>query len=196
MIALLIVRLVIAGPEPIVAAAVICGGLAIIDLVRRRGDIEALGVQIRLFYTLLLVLGLLPGMGWVHWMQLVGTSIRVLIGYCMLERELRLTPWNLIEHLTWRSAWQIATARPTGGLVRFGECAAGEVRGGACAMARFDAAEDAARTCAGAVEQTAAATPVRVPKVRTPRRRRGCDGRMEYEYEKRPPSDRPGWLLR
>jgi protein-S-isoprenylcysteine O-methyltransferase Ste14 len=139
MIALLIARFVIGGSEPIVAAAVICGGLAIIDLVRRRGDIEALSVQIRLFYTLLLVLGLVPGMGWVHWMQLVGTSIRVLIGYCLLERELRLTPWNLIEHLTWKSAWQIMTTRPVGGLVRFGDYARGEARGGACAMARYDA---------------------------------------------------------
>ena len=120
-LALLVTHFVTGRTEPITAAAILCGGLAVLDLALRRGDIEAMSVQIRLAYTLLLVLGLLPGMSWVHSMQLVGTSIRILIGYCALERELRLLPWNLIERLTLRNAWQILTARPAGGIIRFGD---------------------------------------------------------------------------
>jgi protein-S-isoprenylcysteine O-methyltransferase Ste14 len=138
MIALLVVHFATGRTDAIVAAATICAAMAIIDLIIRRGDIEALSVQIRLFYALLLVLGLLPGMGWVHTMQLVGTSIRVSIGYCMLERELRLMPWNLIERLTLRTAWQIVTARPSGGFVRFGDEEIDRSARSACAIGRYE----------------------------------------------------------
>ena len=121
MIALLVVYFATGRSESIIMAAAICAAVAVVDLALRGGDIEALGVQIRLFYTLLLVLGLAPGMGWIHVIQLLGTSIRVSIGYCGMERMLRLMPWNRVEALTFRRAWQILTARPRGGFVRYGD---------------------------------------------------------------------------
>jgi protein-S-isoprenylcysteine O-methyltransferase Ste14 len=141
MIALLVASRATGRSDAIVAAATTCAALAVVDLILRRGDIEALSVQIRLFYAMLLVLGLLPGMAWIHWMQLVGTSIRVCVGYCALERELRLMPWNLIERLTLRTAWQIVTARPRGGVVRFGDQDDDKASDSpACAMARYEPA--------------------------------------------------------
>jgi protein-S-isoprenylcysteine O-methyltransferase Ste14 len=118
---LLIAKFATHRDEAIVVATVLCAGLAVVDLVLRRGDIEALGVQIRLFYAVLLVIGLAPGMAWVHAIQLGGTALRVTVGYCLMERALRLLPWNRIERLTWRSAAQIMAARPCGGIVAFGE---------------------------------------------------------------------------
>lgn len=38
---------------------------------------------------------------WIHWVQLVGTSARVLIGYCFLARPLSLAPWKRWQPLTW-----------------------------------------------------------------------------------------------
>jgi protein-S-isoprenylcysteine O-methyltransferase Ste14 len=118
---LLVTHFATGRDEAVVAATVLCGGLAIVDLVLRRCDIEAIGVQVRLCYTVLLVIGLAPGFEWVHVMQLCGTAIRITVGYCLLERELRLMPWNWSERLTVRSAWQIFVARPCGGIVAFGE---------------------------------------------------------------------------
>jgi hypothetical protein len=58
------------------------------------GTPAALPVQVRVAYLALLVVGLWPSMQWTHVVQLLGTSARVLIGYCLLARILSLAPWN------------------------------------------------------------------------------------------------------
>lgn len=57
-------------------------------------DLTAFPVQVRVAYLAMLVAGLWEPLQGIHWMQLVGTSARVLIGYCLLARTLSLAPWN------------------------------------------------------------------------------------------------------
>jgi len=42
----------------------------------------------------MLILGLWGPLHWIHWVQLAGTTARVLVGYCLLARTLSLAPWN------------------------------------------------------------------------------------------------------
>lgn len=63
-------------------------------------DVTSFPVQVRIAYLGLLVAGLWGPLQWIHWVQLVGTSARVLIGYCFLARTLSLAPWNRWQPLT------------------------------------------------------------------------------------------------
>jgi len=54
----------------------------------------AFPMQVRTAYLMMLLAGLWEPLHWIHWMQLIGTSARVLIGYCFLARTLSLAPWN------------------------------------------------------------------------------------------------------
>jgi hypothetical protein len=60
----------------------------------------AFPVQVRLFYIVLLVIGLFPPLGAVHWAQLGGTAILLAFGYCPNARMLSLLPWNRRGPLT------------------------------------------------------------------------------------------------
>lgn len=132
-IGLLIARFA-GDPRAVVAAIGVCGGLAVIDLILRRGDWRAMSVQIRVSYGLMLLAGLLPWMAWLHAVQLVGTTARVITGYCLLERELRLMPMNRAEPLARRAVWRTLTAPPgAGGLLRFNK---DDATGSACALPR------------------------------------------------------------
>ena len=57
-------------------------------------------VQIRIAYLIWMMIGLLPSMGWMIWIQLAGTSAMVTVGYCPLARMLSLLPINRSEALT------------------------------------------------------------------------------------------------
>jgi hypothetical protein len=48
----------------------------------------------------LLVIGLWPPLGLIHWIQLVGTTAMVWFGYCFLARCLSLLLFNRTEPLT------------------------------------------------------------------------------------------------
>lgn len=120
-IPLLMTRFLFGRPEPILAAAVLCGVLLSVDWLRRRGGFSEMSIQIRLGYIGLLLAGLLPWMAWIHAVQLVGTTARVLGGYCLLGRILRMMPWNRVESLTWSRALSLILMAPgSGGLWRFG----------------------------------------------------------------------------
>ena len=122
MIALLAMRFATGDPIYVAIAAAICGVLAGEDLGQREGDFRAMSVQIRIGYIVMLGVGLVPGMGWIHAVQLVGTTARVLVGFCLLHRGLQMFPWNLSERLTAATVWRILTAPPgAGGLWQFGE---------------------------------------------------------------------------
>lgn len=58
-------------------------------------------VQVREFYLLIFVVGLLPGLGFLHWIQVAGTSAYLLFGYCPLARMVVLLPWNRVVPLSW-----------------------------------------------------------------------------------------------
>ena len=70
--------------------------------VARIGSIKPYPVQIRLAYAVLLLLGMVPEMTWIHVVQLIGTAAMVAVGYCPLARMLNLLPWNRHESLSWR----------------------------------------------------------------------------------------------
>jgi len=62
-------------------------------ILRERG-LAAFPVQVRLSWAFLLALGTWEPLGFLHWIQLAGTSAMVLAGYCPLARTLALMPWN------------------------------------------------------------------------------------------------------
>lgn len=70
-------------------------------VMRLTHDLTTFPMQVRATYAVMLMAGLWGPLAWLHWMQLVGTSARVLIGYCFLARLLSLAPWNRREPLSW-----------------------------------------------------------------------------------------------
>jgi len=72
----------------------------IIHLRRLTMTFAAFPVQVRVAYLTMLLAGLWAPLEWLHWMQLIGTTARVLLGYCFLARALSLAPWNRRQPLT------------------------------------------------------------------------------------------------
>lgn len=60
----------------------------------------AIGVQIRLAYALVLLLCLVPGLGWFTWVAALGALAMLVLGYCAMGRTLSLLPWNRAERLS------------------------------------------------------------------------------------------------
>lgn len=75
------------------SAIILCGAVAAYFLVRLR-RLRTYPVQIRLAYLGLLLVGMLPWMGWIHWIQLAGTTAMVNLGYFPFARTLSLAPFN------------------------------------------------------------------------------------------------------
>lgn len=72
----------------------------IAHVMRLTRDVAAFPVQVRVTYLVMLIAGLWEPLQWTHWLQLAGTSGRVLIGYCPLARALSLAPWNRWQPLS------------------------------------------------------------------------------------------------
>jgi hypothetical protein len=64
------------------------------------GGVSAFPVQVRAAYLLMLIAGLWGPLQWFHWLQLAGTTARVLVGYCLLARTLSLAPWNRTQAMS------------------------------------------------------------------------------------------------
>ena len=64
-------------------------------------NIAAFAMQVRLVYLTMLIAGLCGPLKWLHWLQLLGTTARVVFGYCFLARSLSLAPWNRRQPLSW-----------------------------------------------------------------------------------------------
>ena len=45
-------------------------------------------------YLAMLIAGSWEPLQWIHWIQLAGTTARMLVGYGLLSRALSLAPWN------------------------------------------------------------------------------------------------------
>ena len=63
-------------------------------------NFTAFALQVRVAYLAMLIAGLWEPLQWIHWIQLAGTSVRVLFGYCLLARTLSLAPWKI-----WSPSW-------------------------------------------------------------------------------------------
>ena len=84
-------------------------------------NVTAFPLQVRVAYVMLLAAGLWAPLQWIHLIQLVGTTARVLVGYCLLARTLSLAPWNRRQPLTWsmlrRTFFSPQTAAPRCGAI-------------------------------------------------------------------------------
>lgn len=75
-------------------------------------------VQVRIAYVIWLSAGALPGMQWMHWIQLLGTTAMATVGYCPLVRLLSLLPFNRTEPLTFALVERAFFVEPrSGGLI-------------------------------------------------------------------------------
>jgi hypothetical protein len=110
----------VSGTEWTIGLAIVfCAAMAAYFYLRLR-SLKDFPVQIRLVYLGMLILGLAPGMSWIHWVQLIGTTVMVMFGYCLLGRLLRLFPYNRSEPLTIPLIHQVLWREPNaGGLLRW-----------------------------------------------------------------------------
>lgn len=98
---------------------VLCAAATVYFCVKA-GGLRPYPVQIRLAYLSLLLLGMLPAMSWINWVQLVGTTAMVVFGYCLLARTLSLAPWNRTQPLRRSLVRYAFLEQPcAGGLVRW-----------------------------------------------------------------------------
>lgn len=70
---------------------------------QKHGSLSPSPVQIRVAYTLLLIVCLHPGLRWLFWLPMIGTFALVLFGYCLMARFLSLLPWNRKEAISGKS---------------------------------------------------------------------------------------------
>ena len=71
-------------------------------------NVAAFAMQVRLVYLTMLIAGLCGPLKWLHWVQLVGTTARVLIGYCFLARTFSLAVGAF--RVTPRASWRISSS--------------------------------------------------------------------------------------
>jgi hypothetical protein len=86
-------------PEAFFAALLLSIAQSVLFLAQERA-FKAFPVQLRLAYTLLLIICLFPPMRWIYWVSAVGTFALVIFGYCLMARMLSLLPWNRAEPIT------------------------------------------------------------------------------------------------
>lgn len=65
-------------------------------------NVAVFAMQVRLVYLTMLIAGLFGPLKWLHWVQFIGTTARVVFGYCFLARTLSLAPWNRRQPLSWQ----------------------------------------------------------------------------------------------
>jgi len=85
------------GHAPGLAAAIFLSAVQTIFFGVRHRGLGPYAVQIRLGYTLLLVLCLLPALRLLVWVPTLGTVALLVYGYCLMARMLSLMPWNRRE---------------------------------------------------------------------------------------------------
>ena len=101
------------GALPVIALTMIQA----VHYLHRERRIMAFPVQVRLGYLLLLLLGTIPQLGFIHWVQLAGTTAVVTVGYCPLARFLALMPWNRSRPLSAALVWNTIISPPVAGSI-------------------------------------------------------------------------------
>ncbi len=110
----------LAGHTEAFLLAIALSAVQIVHFRWRTGAFAAFPTQVRVAYTGLLLLALLPAMRWLYWIPAIGTLAQVLFGYCTLARLVSLMPWNRLEPLTWRLIWRTFASRPVKGNIMQG----------------------------------------------------------------------------
>ena len=82
-----------------IAAIVLSIAQTVIFIFKAR-SLRNFPVQIRIAYSLLLIVCYLPAMRWLYWLPTIGTFALILFGYCLAARVLSLMPWNRKEKLS------------------------------------------------------------------------------------------------
>jgi hypothetical protein len=75
-------------PEAFLAALLLSIAQSVLFFARERA-FKAFPVQLRLAYTLLLIICFFPPIRWLFWLPAVGTFALVIFGYCLMARMLR-----------------------------------------------------------------------------------------------------------
>jgi hypothetical protein len=83
----------------------------------RAPGIAAFPMQVRIGFLGLLVLGQVPYLGWVNWVQLTGITALITVGYCPLARILSLMPWNRNRPMSWSLFVTAVFSRPVDGSI-------------------------------------------------------------------------------
>jgi hypothetical protein len=106
------------APWAIEGALVLCAVMTLYYLFRLR-RLHPFPVQLRLAFFAWLLVGVLPGMQWMHYIALAGTTMRVTVGYCLLARLLSLAWFNRTEPLTIPFLRRQFFSPPSGALLRW-----------------------------------------------------------------------------
>ena len=93
--------------------AMVLGAVHIIHVSWLTQNVTSFPMQVRLAYLGLLLAGLWEPLQWIHWVQLIGTSARVVVGYCFLARVLSLASWNRRPPLSWELVAHTLFSRQT-----------------------------------------------------------------------------------
>lgn len=107
----------LAGWAPGIYVAVLLTVLHGHYFLARGRSLVSFPLQVRIAYLAMLVVGLWPPLAFIHWLQLIGTTARVLFAYCPLARTLSLMPWNRTGPLDWQRVWRTFTLPPTHGCI-------------------------------------------------------------------------------
>jgi hypothetical protein len=86
-------------PETFLVALLLSIAQSALFIARERA-FKAFPVQLRLGYTLLLIICFWSPIRWLFWLPAVGTFALVIFGYCLMARMLSLLPWNCTESVT------------------------------------------------------------------------------------------------
>jgi hypothetical protein len=86
-------------PEAFLAALLLSIAQSGLFFARERA-FKAFPVQLRLAYTLLLIICFFPPIRCLYWLPAIGTFALVIFGYCLMARTLSLLPWNRTERIT------------------------------------------------------------------------------------------------
>ena len=111
----------LAGARGALGAVLVLCAVSIGYYAIRLGGVSPARVQVRLGFFSFVALGTLPGIGWILWLPLCGTTAQVLFGYCPMARILQLMPWNRAARAGWREVCEVVL-RPPGdeGLLSLG----------------------------------------------------------------------------
>jgi len=107
----------IAGVRGCLEVAITLCVIMAVGMWTRTRSVLAMPVQVRIAYGALLAFGTAPGMFWVYYVQLIGTTAMVLFGYCPLVRMLTLLPWNRKGPISGTWLLRLIFAPAPGGLV-------------------------------------------------------------------------------
>jgi hypothetical protein len=111
----------LSGFRPGLGVAIAVTVIHAVHTAQKTRSVLSLPMQVRLVFLLFLLVGALPPAHVIHYLQVIGTTVR-LTGYCMLGRILSLLPWNRRRPLSWRLVWRTFATPPTHGSILQVQC--------------------------------------------------------------------------